>query len=104
MDDLYAKFLPQFIALARQRIASSLTVATQGDGAHTKTIAHEMHTLGGEAGLLGLIKVVPLARECQQRAKLVHTQVEFDALIAVLRELEQVIDGLEAKGPEGGGP
>jgi HPt (histidine-containing phosphotransfer) domain-containing protein len=103
MEDLYAKFLPQFVTLARKRITSSITAATQRDEANTKTIVRELHTLAGEAGLLGLSKVVPLARECEQKARLVHTQVDFDALVAVLRELEHVIDGLEVTSPEKGG-
>jgi HPt (histidine-containing phosphotransfer) domain-containing protein len=101
MEDLYAKFLPQFVTLARSRVAVAITVATQHDQAATTTIVRELHTLAGEAGLLGLGEVVPLARDCEAKAKALNRSrdvADAELLVAALRQLEQVIDGIAAPG------
>jgi len=106
MDDLYAKFLPQFVTLARSRVATAIAVATRRDQTATTTIVRELHTLAGEAGLLGLGDVVPLARDCERRAKALHgSQAADDAegLVAALRQLERVIEGVAATGPASSG-
>ena len=55
----------------------------------------ELHTLAGEAGLLGLVEVVPLARDGELKAKQLHltgTEADAEALLAALRELETTIE------------
>jgi HPt (histidine-containing phosphotransfer) domain-containing protein len=107
MEDLLARFLPQFIALARTRIAVAITNAQKSDAAASETMARELHTLVGEAGLLGLSAVVPLARDCEQKAKYlghVRSEAEAQVLIAALRELEAVIEGIGAAHPSKGDP
>src|SRR4030095_10379150 len=52
IEDLHAKFLPQFIKIARTRLALAITAATQPD--QPEPPSRELHTLVGEAGLLGL--------------------------------------------------
>jgi HPt (histidine-containing phosphotransfer) domain-containing protein len=102
MEDLYAKFLPQFVTLARTRVAAAITVATQRDHAASTTIVRELHTLAGEAGLLGLGDVVPLARDCEQKAKALHVSgaaTDAEALCAALRQLERVIESIGATTP-----
>jgi chemotaxis protein histidine kinase CheA len=102
MDDLYAKFLPQFIALARGRVAAAITMATQPDHADATTIVRQLHTLAGEAGLLGLGDVVPLARECERRTKALAGSsgaTDADALIVALRQLERTIESIAANIP-----
>ena len=97
MDELYAKFLPQFITLARSRVALAISAAGQRDDAASHTIVRELHTLAGEAGLLGLKDVVPLARDCEQKAKQLHTsgtEVDAELLVAALRRLEGIIEGI----------
>jgi len=106
MDDLYSRFLPQFVKLARTRIAVAITTATQGDTAAAKTLVRELHTLVGEAGLLGLTAVIPLARVCEQKAKLLQnhrSEADVEVLVAALRELDQVIEGIGAANPPKGG-
>lgn len=108
MEDLYAKFLPQFITLARSRIALAITTAKQGDPAGTKTLVRELHTLAGEAGLLGLSSVVPLARACELKAVALNssrTDAEVEVLLTALRELGTVIESIgAASSSKGGGP
>jgi HPt (histidine-containing phosphotransfer) domain-containing protein len=102
MDDLYEKFLPQFVTLARSRVAVAITVATQRDHSASTTIVRELHTLAGEAGLLGLGDVVPLARDCEKKAKALHLSREAadaEALVAALRQLERVIESIGAPSP-----
>jgi HPt (histidine-containing phosphotransfer) domain-containing protein len=97
MDDLYAKFLPQFVKLARARVATAITVASQRDQGAMATVVRELHTLAGEAGLLGLSDVVPLARACEQKAKVLRSSsaaADGDELIVALRQLERTIDSI----------
>lgn len=97
MEDLLAKFLPQFVAHTRTRVATAISSTAQHDRvALSKTIS-ELHTVAGEAGLLGLTNVFPLVRDCEQKAKrLRETSAEADVevLLASLRHLEQVIESL----------
>jgi HPt (histidine-containing phosphotransfer) domain-containing protein len=102
MDELYAKFLPQFVTLARSRVALAVAATNQRDDASTTKIVRELHTLAGEAGLLGLRDVVPLARDCEQKAKQLHisrSDADAEVLVAALRELERVIEGIGATKP-----
>jgi len=100
MDELYAKFLPQFITLARSRVALALAMAAPAgprDDDTTKKIVRELHTLAGEAGLLGLREVVPLARDCEDKAKLLQltrSEADADGLVAALHKLAGIIEGV----------
>ena len=99
MDDLNAKFLPQFLELARSRLAAALEAAVARDHLATVTTARNLHTLAGEAGLLGLHDVVPLAREGEHKAKSLgasRTDADAELLIDALRRLEQVIESIGA--------
>lgn len=98
MDDLTAKFLPQFIKLARSRIALADKLKIERDFGSATKVLRELHTLAGEAGLLGLHAVVPLARDCEHKAKELNrtrSDADADMLGAALRELERVIDQIE---------
>jgi HPt (histidine-containing phosphotransfer) domain-containing protein len=106
IEDLQAKFLPRFIELARSRVERAIEIATRNDQEAAASIARELHALVGEAGLLGLATVVPLARDCESKAKRVGTSrspEDAAALIAALRELgiaiELVGPGQPAKEP-----
>lgn len=95
MDDLHAKFLPQFVDLARSRVALAIRIAVERDHAATTKVVRDLHTLAGEAGLLGLHAVVPLARDSEQKAKDLHrtrTDADADMLVAALQQLGRVID------------
>ena len=99
MDDLHAKFLPQFLELARSRVAAALKAAIARDHVVASTTARNLHTLAGEAGLLGLRDIVPLAREGEQRAKTLgasRTDADAELLIDALHRLEQVIESIGA--------
>jgi HPt (histidine-containing phosphotransfer) domain-containing protein len=102
MADLNARFLPQFVKLARSRLIQARAAAADRDPAAASTAAGGMHQLAGEAGLLGLQDVVPLARDCELRAKsLLASRAEADAelLVASLGQLERVIERIGATLP-----
>jgi HPt (histidine-containing phosphotransfer) domain-containing protein len=102
MDELAAKFLPMFIKIARTRVQVATTAATSRDREAAPTTVRELHALAGEAGLLGLRDVVPLARDCEQKAKALRSsdaEADVDALIAALHELARVIDRIAASAP-----
>jgi chemotaxis protein histidine kinase CheA len=97
MEDLYAKFFPQFVMLARKRLSVATTTATKRDHAAVPTIVRELHALVGEAGLLGLRPVIPIARDCEHKAKALQgsrADADADALVAALCELTQLIERL----------
>ena len=99
MDDLHAKFMPQFLELARSRLAAALKAATARDHLAAATTARNLHTLAGEAGLLGLHDVVPLAREGEQKAKALgasRTDADAELLLDALRRLQQIIESIGA--------
>ena len=99
MDDLHAKFMPQFLELARSRLAAALKAATARDHLAATTTARNLHTLAGEAGLLGLHDVVPLAREGEQKARSMgasRTDADAELLVDALRRLQQVIESIGA--------
>jgi len=104
-DDLTARFLPQFVALARSRVEVALDAVARRDHGATQTTVRELHSLAGEAGLLGLHQVIPVARDGEQKAKRLHTShadADADALAAALRELDQIIDGIAPAPPRNG--
>lgn len=95
MDDLYAKFLPRFITLARARVATSILKVESRDPREQASVPVELHTLAGEAGLLGLKQVVPLAQACEQKAKALHSSradADAESLLAALHQLASVIE------------
>lgn len=102
MDDLTAKFLPQFVELARSRLAQARQVAVDREPPATTQAIVALHTLAGEAGLLGLSDVVPLARDCEARVKALQASRaddDSDRLVAALGELERVIERIAAAHP-----
>lgn len=99
MDDIQATFLHRFTALARTRLANALDAVTKRDPAGMQTTVRDMHSLAGEAGLLGLREVVPLARSGEDRAKKMcaePTDETVDAVIATIREIGSAVERLAA--------
>jgi HPt (histidine-containing phosphotransfer) domain-containing protein len=114
MEELAARFLPQFIAIARTRVAAATRAALGRDDTAATTMMRELHALAGEAGLLGLRDVIPLARDCEHRAKELRAasaggdgdgraEALTEALIEALRRLERAIDSLAVAAPQTAG-
>lgn len=99
-DDFLARFMPKFTAIARQRIARSVALATQRAPEHVPAIMRELHAIAGEAGLLGLGTIVLLARSGEEHAKRLRTTLateDADVLLATLTELESAIERIVAR-------
>ena len=94
MDELVAKFLPRFSALARERLRHALLAATERRREGTAGIAQELHALAGEAGLLGLDAVLDAARRAEEAARRFGaTGAEADAIAFAdtVRGLERAV-------------
>ena len=104
MDDLLALFMPRFKELAGTRLARSIEIAEKRDHTDTTTIARDLHAIAGEAGLLGLVAIVPLVRAGEEQAKRLRSSrsdADADALVASLTELKHAIEAVthQPKGP-----
>jgi len=104
MDELLASFMPRFKAAATVRLARSIELAQRRDHADATEIARAMHAVAGEAGLLGLTAIVPLARAGEEHAKRLRTSrndSDADALLASLTELQRAIELVPSPQPKG---
>lgn len=104
MDDLLASFMPRFKAAASTRLARSIELAHRRDAADAVEIARAMHAVAGEAGLLGLTGIVPLARAGEEHAKRLRTtcsDADAEALLASLTELQRAIELVPSPQPKG---
>ena len=72
VDDIKRKFLPRFAALAKERISVGLGVAAHVEGDQALVLARELHSMAGEAGLLGLTDLLSLARAAEVAATQLH--------------------------------
>lgn len=61
-DDVRARFLPRFVAIGGERCARALAAITGGAGAPV-VAKGELHTLAGEAGILGLAELARMAQD-----------------------------------------
>ena len=101
MDELYAKFLPQFAALARDRMQRAYEASAQPapDGPTMTNVMRDLHSIAGEAGLLGLASIVPIARNAEDHAKRLrdgHADADAGAFVGALDELKVAIDAVGA--------
>lgn len=87
MEDIARKFLPRFAALARERIRQGLKVAATIDGDEALHVARELHSLAGEAGLLGLSELLSLARTAEEAATQLHASRVEPKRLALERAL-----------------
>jgi HPt (histidine-containing phosphotransfer) domain-containing protein len=102
MDELYAKFLPQFVELARQRMRRARDAAAHPDAPALTAVMRELHAIAGEAGLLGLASIVPIARGAEERAKQLRDGrdgADPDAFASALDDLGHAIEAASASQP-----
>jgi len=86
------RFLPRFAALARDRIARAMAVASAGDASGAPKVTGDMHSLAGEAGMLGLEAVLQAAIAAESAARRFAAEGgEALALGRALRELEAAV-------------
>jgi HPt (histidine-containing phosphotransfer) domain-containing protein len=97
MDDLHAIFVPRFVASARARLTRARADARRHERDATLKTTHDLHTIAGDAGLLGLTEIARMASACEQSAKQAResgSDAELDALAESLDELAAAIEGL----------
>lgn len=98
MEDIKRKFLPRFAALAKERIRVGLEVADTVDGDRALVLARELHSMAGEAGLLGLTDLLSLARAAEVAATQLHaarTPSKRTALQQTLLDLHHAVVTVE---------
>ena len=74
-----------------------MAAQTEGDGA--LLLARQMHSMAGEAGLLGLGDLVVIARVVEEAATQLHadpTVARREGLLAALSELEAALCRVES--------
>jgi HPt (histidine-containing phosphotransfer) domain-containing protein len=103
MDELIAKFLPRFAALARQRVLVALEIARERRHGSAPQVVHDLHALAGEAGLLGLEQVIGVARRAEEAARrFAASRDDGDArglhecLVQLERAVAEATDGIES--------
>jgi hypothetical protein len=87
------RFLPRFAALAHDRIARGMAVASACDQAGAASVVGDMHSLAGEAGMLGLEDVLraALAAESAARRFAADTSSGAPFLDRALRDLQAAV-------------
>jgi len=99
MEELYAKFLPQFLELARERMQRAYEAAARPDGPTLTTVMRDLHGIAGEAGLLGMAHLVPISRNAEEHAKRLRDAgpgADAGALVGALDELRAAIEAIGA--------
>jgi HPt (histidine-containing phosphotransfer) domain-containing protein len=97
MDDLYAKFLPQFVQLARGRLERAMDLVARSDATAMATAVRELHAIAGEAGLLGQGAIMALARKGEEMAKKLRDSsadagVDVGTLAGTMQELKAALE------------
>lgn len=98
LADLQRKFFPRFAKSAKERIAEGFRTAKNVEGDGALHLARHMHSLAGEAGLLGLGDLVVIARAAEEAATQLHadtSEARRDGLVAALTELEGALGRVE---------
>ncbi len=95
IEELLARFVPQFLSTAHLRIARVREIVASRDHGALLGATRELHALVGEASLLGLEVVIPRARDSEQVTQWLADTRSDEAVAAVgfaLDELEKVLE------------
>lgn len=103
MEDLQAAFLPRFLEAARARITRALAAVGDAERDGTAATLRDLHSLAGEAGLLGLSTVLAHARASEEKARALvaaRTDDTVAALRGALGDLSRALDDLAPQQPK----
>jgi HPt (histidine-containing phosphotransfer) domain-containing protein len=103
VDDIKRRFLPRFAALAKERIRVGLDVAASLEGDQALVLARELHSMAGEAGLLGFTELLSLARVAEVAATQLHASrvpSKRTALQQALLDLQFAVVTVERQHPD----
>jgi HPt (histidine-containing phosphotransfer) domain-containing protein len=101
-QDIIAMFLPRFVTNARGYIAGATAATERRDPAALAGVVRNMHSIAGEAGLLGFRELVALAREGEARAQRLAAEPSDHAaaqLTDAIARLATEVDALVARHP-----
>lgn len=100
LDELRARFRTRFIETARDRIRRSLSLLGGSDGA--AQLVTELHSLAGEASMLGLDDIAEIARNGEDAAKQWQkgSSTAQVACARTMRTLSQRVEAFAAEPPE----
>ena len=96
-DDIAAMFIPRFAENARAYLATATEATTRRDPTALAVVVRHMHSIAGEAGLLGLRDVVNLARDGEARAKRLSSEPTDQAVDAYRAALAVAPDNAAAR-------
>ncbi|HVK74287.1 MAG TPA: response regulator [Kofleriaceae bacterium] len=68
-DDLRARYLPRFVDTAARRITRALEAVTPAGAGAPLVARTELHTLAGEAGILGLSELATVAHNAENEVR-----------------------------------
>lgn len=101
IEEIRRRFLPRFAELARERIERGAAIAEKAPrDQEALQLARDLHSLAGEAGLLGFGDLIKLARSAEEAATALHADRTPDrsrALADALGDLGTAIDRLERR-------
>jgi HPt (histidine-containing phosphotransfer) domain-containing protein len=93
IDEIRVKFLPRFVASARERLERASKLITDGATA-APSIAADLHTIAGEASIMGLHDVAAMAREGERAVRIVGGVDDNNHILVSLYKLWRRIDEL----------
>jgi HPt (histidine-containing phosphotransfer) domain-containing protein len=93
IDKLQSRFLPRFLASARQRLAAGHAMLEKDNA--TGAFA-ECHALAGEAAILGLVEIADAARGAERAAKEWREREDLAARTTCATSLDAVAGLLDA--------
>jgi HPt (histidine-containing phosphotransfer) domain-containing protein len=97
---LLAAFVPRFAKSARTRLTRALADIRKHVHAETPRTVSDLHTIAGDAGLLGLRHIADLARSCEDAARNAQKScddADLDLLADMIGELSDSIDLLSPR-------
>lgn len=68
IDELRARYLPRFVATAQRRLGAAMEAVTPAGPGAPDVARSELHTLAGEAGILGLAELAAKAQTAETDA------------------------------------
>ena len=94
--DLIARFGRRFIRSARERLAAASGLDGSQPAEAARTLALHLHSISGEAAMIGFAELSQLAREVMRTARSVEeSALPASDCAAAIARLSRVIDELE---------
>jgi HPt (histidine-containing phosphotransfer) domain-containing protein len=93
IDEIREKFLPRFLDSARSRLRHAAAAISEGAQA-APAIAADLHTIAGEASIMGLAELAEIARESERAVRQVGG-LDDATILAALDKLARGLDELD---------